>query len=61
LARVVVQIDLFAARGACAGAVGRIKTDWDQDRGPAPALADIAWRRDGAEKTAFAAPFRDRI
>ena len=49
------QIDLFAARGACAGAIGRIKRIGHQDGRPAPAFADIARSGDGREKQALPA------
>ena len=49
------QIDLFAARGACAGAIGRIKRIGHQDGRPAPAFADIARGGDSREKQTLAA------
>ena len=49
------QIDRFAACGTRPGRVSRIKRIRYQDRGPAPALADVARRGECCEKQALAA------
>ena len=49
------QVDRFAAGGAGAGAVGRIKRIGHQDRGPALARADIAGGGDRREEQPLAA------